>query len=152
MQFDSGTLRVEGAAPHAWIELFRRNARAIPGVAKVDDAKLIDTDLLRWHELAGRVEAILIRFDGNGEAIGPAQREEVAKAAAIAREAVDPATKLGRQTQIEATGEMFRASVVATALNALDAPPAIVRAGPPKSGATNTVSLRLQLLDSARER
>ena len=152
LQFDSGTLRVEGTAPHAWIELFRRNARAVPGIAKVDDAKLIDTDLLRWHELASRVEAILIRFDGNGEAIGPAQREEVEKAAAIAREAVDPATKLGRQTQIEATGEMFRASVVATALNALDAPPAIVRAGPPKSGATNTVSLRLQLLDSARER
>lgn len=152
LRFDSGTLHAEGRAPHAWIEIFRQNARAVPGIAKVDDAKLIDLDLERWQELSGRLEAILIRFDGNSEAIGPAQREEVAKAAAIAREAVDVATKLGRQTQIEATGEMFRASVVVLALSAPDAPPAILRAGPPRSGAANTVSLRLQLLDGARER
>lgn len=152
LHFDSGTLRVEGRAPHAWIEKFRRNARAVPGIVKVDDAKLIDSDLQRWQELADRLEAILIRFDGNSEVIGPAQREEVAKAAAIAHEASEAATNLDRQSQIEATGEMFRASVVILALSALDAPPAILRVGPPKAGAANTVSLRLQLLDGARER
>ena len=152
LQFEAGTLRVEGAAPHAWIDLFRRNARGVAGVAIVDEAKLVDTDLLRWRELAGRIEAIVIRFDGTDEALGPVQRAELAKAAAVARDAADAAKSLGRQTQIEATGEMFRASAVVTALNALDAPLAIIRVGPPKSGAMNTVTLRLQLLDSARER
>lgn len=149
--FKGGTLLVKGTAPHAWIETFRANARSVPGISRIDDSKLTDEDLVRWRDLARRVDAILIRFDGSSEAIGPVQRDEVAKAAAFAREAAESGAKLGRQTQIEATGEMFRASVVATALSALDAPPTIVRAGPPKSGATNAVSLRLQLLDGARE-
>jgi hypothetical protein len=152
MQFEAGTLTVEGSAPHAWVDFLRRTARGVAGVTNVDETRLVDADLARWRELAARVEATVIRFDGNSEAIGLAQREVIANCAAIAREAAAAGAKLGRQTQIEATGEMFRASVVATALNALDAPPAIVRAGPPKAGAANTVSLRLQLLDGERER
>ena len=109
-------------------------------------------DLARWRELAGQLERIVIRFEGSNEAVGPAQREDLAKAAELAREASAAGAKLGRQTQIEATGEMFRASLVATTLGSLDAPPCIIRVAPPKSGSTNTISLRLQLLDNGMER
>ncbi len=151
-KLSGGTLQVEGSASHAWIEMVRRNAIAISGVTKLDDSKLVDTDLVHWRELAERLEQIVIRFEGTSEAIGPAQREDLAKAAEVAREASAAGAKLGRQTQIEATGEMFRASLVATSLATLNAPPCIIRVAPPKSGATNTISLRLQLLDNGMER
>jgi len=34
----------KGAAPHAWIEMLRRNALSIPGVVKLDDSKLVDAE------------------------------------------------------------------------------------------------------------
>ncbi len=132
--------------------MVRRNALAISGVTKLDDSKLVDTDLVQWRELAEAVGKIVIQFEGNSETIGPAQREDLTKAAELARAGSEAGAKLGRQTQIEATGEMFRASLVATALATMNAPPCIIRVAPPKSGAANTISLRLQLLDNGMER
>ncbi len=152
LTLDGGTLQVEGSSPHAWIETMRKKARAVPGITNLDDSKLIDLDLARWRDCADKVEKIIIRFEGAGEAIDPAQREELTKAAEIAREASEAGVLLGRQTQIEATGEMFRASVVATMLGKMQAPPTIIRVAPPKSDSPNAVSLRLQLLDNGLER
>ena len=146
------TLYVEGSAPHAWVERLRRNALAIPGILKLDDSKLVDADMTRWRDLADRIEKIVIQFEGNGETLGQTQREDLARAAEIAREAAKVGTQLGRQTQIEATGEMFRASAVATMLTRMDAPPCIVRVAPPKVGSENSISLRLQLLDTMPDR
>ena len=47
---------------------------------------------------------------------------------------------------------MFRASAVATMLATMDGPPCIVRVAPPKVGSTNSISLRLQLLENGPER
>jgi hypothetical protein len=152
LTLEGGTLKVQGSATHAWIEGMRRNALAVPGIGKLDDSQLIDLDLVRWQDCANEVEKIIIRFEGAGEGMGPPQREELARVAEIARAASDSSAKLGRQTQIEATGEMFRASVVAAALGSLNAPPCIIRVAPPKSDSPNAVSLRLQLLDGAPQR
>ena len=152
LEFKGGTLIVKGSARHDWIEMLHVKARSVPGITKLDDSQLADIDLRHWRELAEKIEATTIRFDGTTEALGAAQREELAKVAALAREAADAGKQLGRQTQIEATGEMFRASAVVTALASLNAPAATMRVAPPKSGSTNSVSLRLQLLDGARER
>ncbi len=143
-------LQVSGRAPNAWIVQMRRNARAVPGVARVDETRLVDADLSAWRELAARAESVTVRFTSSDDALAPAQREEIVRVAVIAREAAEAAQLLGRGTQVEVSGELFRASAVASALSSTaGVPPTVVRAAPPATGSTDAVSFRLLLTDSA---
>lgn len=146
---DGTTLRAEGRAPNAWVVSLRRNARAIPGVVRLDESKLVDLDQSRWRELAREMETIMIRFDGTDDALGAAQREELARAARLAIDAAAASSRFGRGTQIEVSGELFRASAVANALGTTaGVPPAVTRAAPPRAGTEDTVSFRLLLTEA----
>lgn len=149
LQVDGTTLRAEGRAPNAWVVSLRRNARAIPGVVRLDESKLIDIDQARWRELAREMEAVMIRFEGTEDSLGQAQRDELARGARLAIEAAAASARFGRGTQIEVTGELFRASAVANALGATaGVPPAVTRAAPPRAGKEDTVSFRLLLTEA----
>lgn len=149
LQIDGTTLRAEGKASNAWVVSLRRNARAIPGVVRLDETRLIDQDQSRWRELAKEVESVAIVFGGEEETLAPAQREELAKAAKLAIDAAAASARFNRGTQIEITGEIFRASAVATALGTTPGvPPVVTRGAPPRSGQTDTVTFRLLLTET----
>lgn len=150
------TLKASGRASNAWVVSLRRNARAIPGIVRLDETQLVDVDQARWRELAKEMESIMIRFVGEDDTLAPGQREELNRAAKIAIEAAAASARFNRGTQIEVTGEIFRASAVAGALGATPGvPPAVTRAAPPRAGQstdqTDVVSCRLLLTEATTQ-
>lgn len=58
-----GTLTAEGRAPHQWVQNFRRQAAAVPGILAFDDAGLTDLEMSRLRKAVDNLERQKIYFD-----------------------------------------------------------------------------------------
>jgi OOP family OmpA-OmpF porin len=62
LAIDDGVLSISGSARHRWIEEARKVAPAIPGVYRLDDTDLIDTDVVNLQSTVRAINRRMPRF------------------------------------------------------------------------------------------
>ncbi len=62
LAIDDGVLAISGSARHRWIEDARRVALAVPGVYRLDDTDLIDTDVVNLQSTVRAINRRMPRF------------------------------------------------------------------------------------------
>jgi len=75
----NGALSAQGSAPHNWVERFRNQAGAIPGILGYDDAGLIDSDMSRLRAATAALERQRIYFELGRAQIDESQRTVLAE-------------------------------------------------------------------------
>lgn len=109
LTLENDFLVATGSASHEWISEARRLARAIPGVAGLQDDRLANED---WPSLAREIESHVIRFPTGSVVPTPGQREAIAEWAAAVRRLDDLAAAEGRTVRIEVVGRADRDGTV----------------------------------------
>jgi outer membrane protein OmpA-like peptidoglycan-associated protein len=85
ISFKDGALVVRGYASHDWIVQSRRLAYLLPGVARMDDSELVDSDNAHAgiESLRHDIEQGVIRFAVGSSEITPDQQAELERALAL---------------------------------------------------------------------
>ena len=104
LELVDGTLRMNGSAPHAWIESARRLAPLIPGVRAVASDGLRSTESLELQTVIEHIEAIAILFTRGTTAISREQYARVERAADLLRRIQALAPRIDRDLRILIVG------------------------------------------------
>ncbi len=104
LKFTDGTLTANGTASHEWIAETRRLARALPGVTKFDDRRLIDEELKELELIRQRIELQVIRFVSGNAQIASGQTESLRALVADIQTLASQVPAAGRTLRIELVG------------------------------------------------
>lgn len=104
LKFTDGTLTANGTASHEWIAETRRLARALPGVTKFDDRRLIDEELKELELIRQRIELQVIRFVSGNAQIASGQTESLRALVADIQKLASQVPAAGRTLRIELVG------------------------------------------------
>ena len=104
LELVDGLLRMNGSAPHAWIESARRLAPLIPGVRAIDSDGLHSNEGLELQTVIQHIEAIAILFTRGSTAFGREQYAQVEHAADLLRKVQELALRIDRDLRILIVG------------------------------------------------
>jgi OOP family OmpA-OmpF porin len=104
LRLDDGTLALSGSARRAWITQARRLALVLPGITRVRDDGLVDSDLAALHRLQSTLEALVIRFVAGSTRLAPGQGDPIAIVGNGIQQLIDAARATGHRIGIEVVG------------------------------------------------
>jgi OOP family OmpA-OmpF porin len=97
-------LFASGSASHRWITETRRLVRVMPGLDKMDETNLIDTDLKEALAVKGQIESRVIRFVLDTTGLAAGQIDEVDSISADVRKLFQLARAAGKRIQVTVIG------------------------------------------------
>ncbi|HEX8922601.1 MAG TPA: OmpA family protein, partial [Pyrinomonadaceae bacterium] len=101
---ERNTLYATGSAPHRWIVETRRLARVIPGVERLDEAGLVDTNLSEAQAIKDRIEKRVVIFVLDTTELATGQGDELDALAADLKELYRLAPAAGKSLRVEVIG------------------------------------------------
>ena len=98
------TLVADGVAPRAWVQAARLGARALPGIAAFDGARLVLAEDVEAAALRGRIDATLVRAGAGAAQPAAGQDALLARLDADVRRLGELARSGGGRARLEITG------------------------------------------------
>jgi outer membrane protein OmpA-like peptidoglycan-associated protein len=99
-----GDLVAEGSAPSAWIANFEEHAPWIAGVARVDDSRLENSDLVALKPFKTEIEATVLTFPTGSATLDPGQDDKIASFEKNFRELMAQAGHMREIVNVSVTG------------------------------------------------
>ncbi|HLN93782.1 MAG TPA: OmpA family protein, partial [Thermoanaerobaculia bacterium] len=99
-----GKVMATGSAPHRWIEEARARSRAFAGLARYDDARLVDDDGRELEALSKAIEGRPISFDLASAELRPEESDTLATLSRDLSRLAQLAAAVGRTVRIEVIG------------------------------------------------
>lgn len=101
---EGNTLYASGSASHKWITETRRLVRVMPGLDKLDESNLIDTNLSAAQAVKTRIESRVIRFVLDTTELAAGQVDELMAISADIKKVNELAPAAGQRVRVEVIG------------------------------------------------
>jgi OOP family OmpA-OmpF porin len=98
------TLLLKGEATHSWLARVRTGAKEIPGIAEIDDRKVIDLDLQTFKQTKSVIESAFIYFLVDKDNFATEGFAALSRLPDELRRCLDSAKRLGFEATIEIHG------------------------------------------------